>query len=415
LCTDAAAEGLNLQSADLLINFDLPWNPMLLEQRIGRIDRIGQHHKQIYVSNYLYQGSVEEVVYVRLVHRFHQAISVTGALQFSLLPIHQEDFEDLAKSDFEAGKITEDELLARAEQHAKKIQERQSLTEYPAKDQRNAYEALFREHSKRVLPVTLDDIWETLTTSEYLKKLGCTTEALSEGEAFALFGIPGVIDGTLLTTSRSLIEHGLGADDPRDLRFATYGDPVFELLLDHMTTGLPEVRDAWMNRTPVAVIGNDEIAFSTVREALESFEKLSGEVCLRQRTSVKTVPESDEIGHQQQRELFAGAARLAQLKLKPHNDSPNNQINEIDRFRADLVKRNPPLFNIEFTVRNQSAVLAAKENLLWGIGQSGNKVLFKGDPLFLEAGRAIIFRVLNELKKGERTQERVVQRLGDFL
>ena len=41
LCTDAAAEGLNLQTADLLINFDLGWNPMKIEQRIGRIDRIG--------------------------------------------------------------------------------------------------------------------------------------------------------------------------------------------------------------------------------------------------------------------------------------------------------------------------------------------------------------------------------------
>ncbi len=46
LCTDAAAEGLNLQTADLLVNFDLPWNPMKVEQRIGRIDRIGQSYDE---------------------------------------------------------------------------------------------------------------------------------------------------------------------------------------------------------------------------------------------------------------------------------------------------------------------------------------------------------------------------------
>ena len=40
ICTDAAAEGLNLQTADLLVNYDLPWNPMKVEQRIGRIDRL---------------------------------------------------------------------------------------------------------------------------------------------------------------------------------------------------------------------------------------------------------------------------------------------------------------------------------------------------------------------------------------
>lgn len=412
LCTDAAAEGLNLQSADLLINFDLPWNPMLLEQRIGRIDRIGQHHKKIYVSNYLYQGSVEEVVYVRLVHRFHEAISVTGALQFSLLPIHQEDFENLAKSDFEAGKITEKELLTIAEQHARKIKERQSLTEYPAKDQRSAYEELLREHSKTVLPVTLEDIWETLTSSEYLQSLGCAKEAFAEGEALALLGIPGVDDGTLLTTSRSLIEHGLGTDDRRDLRFATYGDPVFEKLLNHMTTGLADVNDAWVNRKPIAVIGNDEIGFSTVREALEHLEQLSGGLFIRHRVGAAISRESDSIGIQQQRELYAGAAKLAQLKLKPANDSPNNQISEIDRFRTDVIKRTPPAVRLEFSLRDKSALLAVEQQLLWPLNQSSNNLILQGDPLFIDAARAVLYRALNSSGSGDRTRDRVVSRLN---
>lgn len=42
VCTDAASEGLNLQAAGAVINYDLPWNPSKVEQRIGRIDRIGQ-------------------------------------------------------------------------------------------------------------------------------------------------------------------------------------------------------------------------------------------------------------------------------------------------------------------------------------------------------------------------------------
>ena len=42
LCTDAAAEGLNFQFCGALVNYDLPWNPMRVEQRIGRIDRLGQ-------------------------------------------------------------------------------------------------------------------------------------------------------------------------------------------------------------------------------------------------------------------------------------------------------------------------------------------------------------------------------------
>ena len=45
LCTDAAAEGLNFQFCGALVNYDMPWNPMRVEQRIGRIDRLGQQHR----------------------------------------------------------------------------------------------------------------------------------------------------------------------------------------------------------------------------------------------------------------------------------------------------------------------------------------------------------------------------------
>ena len=48
--SDAAAEGLNFQFCGALVNYDLPWNPMRVEQRIGRIDRLGQQHRDCRVS-----------------------------------------------------------------------------------------------------------------------------------------------------------------------------------------------------------------------------------------------------------------------------------------------------------------------------------------------------------------------------
>ncbi len=48
-CTEAASEGLNLQTCGVLINYDMPWNPMRVEQRIGRIDRIGQRYDRIWI------------------------------------------------------------------------------------------------------------------------------------------------------------------------------------------------------------------------------------------------------------------------------------------------------------------------------------------------------------------------------
>ena len=96
VCTDAAAEGLNLQTADTLINFDLGWNPMKIEQRIGRIDRIGQRHDDIYVINLCYTGSAEEKVYGRLLERLQAANLVVGTQQF-LLPVTSDDFRQLAE------------------------------------------------------------------------------------------------------------------------------------------------------------------------------------------------------------------------------------------------------------------------------------------------------------------------------
>ena len=56
--TDAGGEGLNLQFAHIIINYDLPWNPMRLEQRIGRVDRIGQR-KTVRAINFVFEDSVE--------------------------------------------------------------------------------------------------------------------------------------------------------------------------------------------------------------------------------------------------------------------------------------------------------------------------------------------------------------------
>jgi superfamily II DNA/RNA helicase len=59
LSTDAGQTGLNLQAASVLINLDLPWNPAVLEQRIGRVHRIGQH-KPVQVVNFISRGTIEQ-------------------------------------------------------------------------------------------------------------------------------------------------------------------------------------------------------------------------------------------------------------------------------------------------------------------------------------------------------------------
>jgi SNF2 family DNA or RNA helicase len=81
LCTDAAAEGLNFQFCGALVNYDMPWNPMRVEQRIGRIDRLGQQYGVIRIINLHYEGTVETDVYRALRDRIDLFQSVVGRLQ----------------------------------------------------------------------------------------------------------------------------------------------------------------------------------------------------------------------------------------------------------------------------------------------------------------------------------------------
>jgi hypothetical protein len=78
LGTDAASEGLNLQRLGTLINLDLPWNPTRLEQRKGRIQRIGQLNDTVYVYNMRYLGSVEDRVHQLLSTRLQNIFSLFG-------------------------------------------------------------------------------------------------------------------------------------------------------------------------------------------------------------------------------------------------------------------------------------------------------------------------------------------------
>lgn len=413
LCTDAAAEGLNLQSADLLINFDLPWNPMLLEQRIGRIDRIGQRHDRITVNNFLYQGSVEEVVYVRLVHRFREAASIAGELQYSLLPIEEQDFQDYAKTDKEPGKINWDELLARAEDHRRRIELRQRLTEFRAEQQRSAYDALEQSAGPSALPVTLDSIWQALKDSSHLASLGCAIEAFPHGEALRLCGLPSVPNGVLLTTSRVLYEHGLADEDTRALHFASYGDVVFEQVLDYLIKDEEAVRQTWQQRERVQALetgsGEQFVSLATIRKLHSITDQPLR--CVPKARIIDNARDSFASGEHHRQLIYASAAAIARHKLRDQPDAASAQLQRIDRFIRDVAMRQPAEFQIPAELPNQSEFLANAGRLLWDIEAAGRNVRLTGDPLLLRVVRNIIERALSSIEPERRTSSGVAERL----
>ena len=105
--TDAMSEGRNLQFCNIMVNYDLPWNPMRVEQRIGRIHRIGQK-RDVYIFNMALKDTVEEYVLERLYHKidlFQQSVgelsSILTRLEESGTTFEDEIFERLVNADSE--------------------------------------------------------------------------------------------------------------------------------------------------------------------------------------------------------------------------------------------------------------------------------------------------------------------------
>jgi len=78
ISTDAGGQGLNLQAADVVINYDYPWNPMVVEQRIGRIDRLDSKYSRIYIYNLITFGTIEQYVYQTLLEKINIVKDVIG-------------------------------------------------------------------------------------------------------------------------------------------------------------------------------------------------------------------------------------------------------------------------------------------------------------------------------------------------
>ncbi|MGL4410520.1 MAG: DEAD/DEAH box helicase [Bacteroidales bacterium] len=90
LSSEVGSEGLDLQFCDALVNYDLPWNPMVVEQRIGRIDRFGQESPVVNIYNLIIKNSIQEDIYERLLERINVFKECIGDLE-AILDLDQDD------------------------------------------------------------------------------------------------------------------------------------------------------------------------------------------------------------------------------------------------------------------------------------------------------------------------------------
>lgn len=97
VATDAACEGLNLQTLGTLVNVDLPWNPTRLEQRIGRIKRFGQQRSTVDMLNLVFEQTVDEKIYERLSERMKNRYDLFGSLPDTIKDEWIDDIETLGE------------------------------------------------------------------------------------------------------------------------------------------------------------------------------------------------------------------------------------------------------------------------------------------------------------------------------
>ena len=144
--TEVGSEGLDFHFCHHVVNYDLPWNPMVVEQRIGRIDRFGQQSDVVHIHTLIVKGTVED----RILHRLYERIGIFRQSIGDLEPILGETIGELQR-DYVSGRLSPEEADQRVDQAARAIEQRRAHLEQL---QQNAaklfgHEEYIREEMKR--------------------------------------------------------------------------------------------------------------------------------------------------------------------------------------------------------------------------------------------------------------------------
>jgi SNF2 family DNA or RNA helicase len=198
IATDAASEGINLQRAHLMVNYDLPWNPNRLEQRFGRIHRIGQT-EVCHLWNLVAKGTREGEVYLRLLEKLDQerqalggqVFDILGQLTFDNRPLRELLLEAVRYGDSPEVRARLYQIVEKAFDHdqIRKLIEERALTAdtMDASKVRAIREDMERAEARRLQPHFIATFF-----SEAFKRLGGKTHD-REPKRFEITNVPAII------------------------------------------------------------------------------------------------------------------------------------------------------------------------------------------------------------------------------
>lgn len=234
ISTEAGGEGRNLQFCAVLVNYDLPWNPMKIEQRIGRIDRIGQR-RDVVICNFALRGTVEDRVLDLLARRIRIFEETVGGLD----PILGELETDIQKIVLETPAEELDQALARrGEQleidiaNARRVDEAQRDFVVDLRSFNQQAQIVFDDVERERL-LQISQRWSLIM----LKQLGASIETERDGSLIVRLGPK---RGGILPQLRDRIfditfDYQQALDTPR-LDYGSFGHPLFDALIEYGTS-----------------------------------------------------------------------------------------------------------------------------------------------------------------------------------
>lgn len=275
VATDAAGEGLNLQYCGVLVNYDLPWNPMKVEQRIGRIDRLGQKYPKVRVINLAYKGTVEADVYFIVGSRIQLFQGIVGKLQPILSRLPKQIEQTMLQ--------TADNRDALRQRFLAEVDQQVAQADHAALD---IDTASFESLELPPLPepaLTLDQIESVVRDAGAVPKQADWKSLDPRSYAVTL---PGAEASVRVTTDADVYEYS-----GENHQLFSPGGQIFELIRDRCGTGAEPVEGegiAWVRRSDGGTVFLIHTRFGT--EEVRTLDHLAMRLTL---TAPGPPPESD--------------------------------------------------------------------------------------------------------------------------
>ncbi|HUY48533.1 MAG TPA: AIPR family protein [Streptosporangiaceae bacterium] len=233
ISTEAGGEGRNFQFCHLLVNYDLPWNPMRVEQRIGRIDRIGQDNV-VQIFNFWVKGTIEERVLNVLERRINVFEDTVGGLD-PILGGTEKDLRQILR----LAEADRDRALSRLGDHLEQQVKVAREAEVKLRDFIMDTKSFSREIAERIArrrsPVTADDQERLITT--LLADVRTHIARHSRGEWQLTFNDPFTSEYPELFVDGRKLRAVFRADDRKDTQLVEYfafGHPIVEAIVERV-------------------------------------------------------------------------------------------------------------------------------------------------------------------------------------